>query len=177
MTHGSVSYGDLSPGTITGMENFKDFECSDPEFEDYLRVSALYDQDAGMGRTYVFRYEGRIVGYIVLAMAHLPGAEQAHLNIDTYGTVPALLISHLATHKRYERRGIGRNMVLWAINYARKAAKNMGCRIVLVGSKPDVLEFYEKLEFVHADTETDIPNTMYFDIQNAAVRGRSEAGS
>ena len=56
------------------------FRRSDPEFEEYLRVSALYDQNAGMGRTYAFMHEGRIAGYVVLAAAHVPDTEQKYLN-------------------------------------------------------------------------------------------------
>ena len=154
MTRKPIPYDQLRPTNITGVEDFSDFKCSDPEFEEYLRVSALYDQNAGMGRTYAFMHEGRIVGYVVLAAADVPDKEQKRLNIDTYGSVPALLISHLATHEQYERRRVGRNMVLWSIGYAKNLAKNIGCRIVLVGAKPDVSGFYEKMGFVHAGAKT-----------------------
>ena len=173
MTHKPIPYDQLLPTNITGVEDFSDFKCSDPEFEEYLRVSALYDQNAGMGRTYAFMHEGRIVGYVVLAAAAVPDREQKRLNIDTYGSVPALLISHLATHEQYERRRVGRNMVLWSIGYAKNLAKNIGCRIVLVGADPGVEEFHEKIGFVRAaaqagaggpDSGNDIPNMMYFDL-------------
>lgn len=171
MAREPIGHDQLCPQRMTGTENFGDFMCSDPEFEEYLRVSALYDQNAGMGRTYAFMHEGRIAGYIVLAAAHVPDTEQKYLSIDTYGPVPGLLISHLATHREYERRGVGRNMVLWAIDYARDLAENIGCRIVVVGADPKVAEFYEKIGFVHAAAQaggagsgSDIPNLLYFDL-------------
>ena len=60
------------------------------------------------------------------------------------------LTSHLATHREYERRGVGGNTVLWAIGYAGDLAENIGCRMVAVGADPEVSEFYEKSGFVHA---------------------------
>lgn len=165
MAASTIPYNELHTREITGMENLADFKCSKPAFAEYLRVTSVYDQDAHMGRTYVFVYKGRNVGYVVLAMAHLSKSEQKNLGIDTYGDVPALLISHLATHKEYERRGIGRNMVVWTIRYAKIISKQIGCRVVLVKSDPDVVRFYERLKFVHATLETDDQSTMYFDIK------------
>ena len=99
MAREPIGHDQLCPQKITGTENLGDFRCSDPEFEEYLRVSALYDQSVGMGRTYAFMHEGLIAGYIVLAAAHVPDTEQKRLNIDTYGPVPGLVISHLARTK------------------------------------------------------------------------------
>lgn len=150
---------------MTGTENLSNFRCSKPEFDEYLRVQALYDQNEHMGQTIIFIHEQQIVGYVVLAMAHMPSAERTMLKIDSHGSVPVLLVSHLATHKQYERRNIGRNMLLWPINYAKEISHSIGCRAVLVKSHPDVVEFYQKNGFVHASTETSSPNTLYFDIK------------
>lgn len=157
---------------MAGTENFADFRCSDPAFEEYLRVSALYDQNAGMGRTYTFMHEGRIAGYIVLAAAHVPDTEQKHFNIDTYGPVPGLLISHLTTHQECERRGVGRNMVLWAIDYARKLAENVGRRIVVVGADPEVAEFYEKIGFVRAAAQAGAGGAAVMAVDSGCRKGR-----
>ena len=150
LTANTISYDSLQPRKVEGIENFRDFKCSKHEFEEYLQVTATYDQNAQMRQTYVFMYNGVIVGYVALAMSDVPAKEQKRLNIDTYGTVPALWISHLATHKQYERRGIGRNMILWAIKYARIMSKRIGCRVVLVNSQTDVVDFYKKNGFVYA---------------------------
>lgn len=163
----AIRYDQIRPRSIAEFEDFGGFACSKPEFAEYLKVDAYYDQDARMGRTYVFEHEGRIVGYVVLAMAHMPVTEQQHLNISTYGTVPALLISHLATHEQYERRGVGKNMLLWAISYGDQISDSVGCRAVIVSSDADVVDFYKKSGFVHGTESADIPNMMYFDIKNA----------
>lgn len=157
----SIPYSELKSRKMTGMESLKEFECSKPAFEEYLRVTALYDQNSHMGQTHLFMYREQIVGYVVLAMAYMSRPAQKRLGIDTYGDVPALLISHLATHKEYERRGICKNMVSWATRYAKRTSKNIGCRVVLVRSDPDVVGFYEKIGFTHATTKTDAQSSSF----------------
>lgn len=93
------------------------------------------------------------------------------------------LTSYLATHREYERRGVGGNTVLLAIGYAGNFAENTGCWMVAVGADPEVAEFYEKIGFVHATAgvpgsgsgalsrlkrrctaKRGIPNMPYFDL-------------
>ena len=123
-----------------------EFKCSKPEFAEYLAVHAMYDQIHRIGQPYVFDYENKIVGYIVLSMDRLEEKKQV-LDIDTFGNIPALLVGRLATDVRYERRGVGRYMMMWAITRAIKMSREVGCRAVLVNSEPDVVGFYEKLTF------------------------------
>lgn len=68
MTRSSIPYDQLRWHNIAGVEDFSSFKCSKPEFEEYLRVTALYDQGKQTGQTYAFTYEGQVVGYAVLAI-------------------------------------------------------------------------------------------------------------
>ena len=89
----------------------------------------------------------------------------------------------MATHREYERGGVDRNTVLWAIDYAGDLAENTDYGIVVVGADPEVAEFYEKIGFVHATAgvpgsgsgalsrlkrrfmvKKDTPNMLYFDL-------------
>ena len=134
----------IKPGTgdVPG-----DFRCKKPEFAEYINAIATYDQQQRMGRMYWAVRESKVVGYIVLAMGSMDKGRQVELGIDTYGPIPALLITRLATDERYERQGIGRYLTSHAYRLATKMAKNVGCRIVLANSEPDVVEFYEATGF------------------------------
>lgn len=140
------------------------FECTKPEFADHLRVMAFYDQRERIGQPYLFMRGGEIVGYVILAASHLDEEDQRSVGVDTHGTVPALLITYLATHKRHERRGIGRLMVSWSVLQARAISKSIGCRVVTVNSEPDVHGFYTKLGFARTSKQPDGGVTMYLDI-------------
>ncbi len=92
-------------------------------------------------------HDGKIVGYMMLAMGHVGKTQQAGLGIDAYGHLPAHVIARLATDERHERNGVGRRMVSFAISLATKMATDVGCRVVLANSEPDAVGFYKKMGF------------------------------
>lgn len=125
-----------------------DFRCRKPEFAEYLNADAPYDQQQRMGQMYWAVREGKIVGYMMLAMGHVGKGRQADLGIDTYGPVPALVIARLATDERHERNGIGRRMIYYAVSLAGRMALDAGCRVVLANSDRDAVGFYERMGFI-----------------------------
>lgn len=124
-----------------------DFRCKKHEFAEYLNASAAYDQRQRMGRMHWAVCGNKVVGYTVLALGSMDKGRQVDLGIDTYGPIPALLIARLATDERYERQGVGRYLISHAYRFATKMAENVGCRIVLANSEPDVVGFYEATGF------------------------------
>ena len=131
-----------------GWDAPSDFRCRKTEFAEYISVSAQYDRQQRMGRMYWAVRGDDVVGYMVLSMGSASMERQEDLGIDSYGPVPSLTIAYLATDKRYERQGVGSLMVSYAIMLARRMAADVGCRVVLADSEPDVVEFYEKMGFV-----------------------------
>lgn len=124
-----------------------DFRCRKTEYAKYLYIDAAYDQQQRMGQLYWAIRNGEIVGYVMLAMGYVDKERQADLGIDTYGHIPALVITRLATDERYERQGIGRHMASYAIDIAGSMALGIGCRLVFANSDPDAVGFYEKMGF------------------------------
>ena len=125
-----------------------EFKCQKPEFAEYLSIDSIYDRQEKMGRMYWAIHNGKIVGYMMLAMGHVVKERQADLGIDTYGHVPALVIARLATDERHERQGVGKHMISYAISLAGKMALDVGCRVVLANSDPDAVGFYERMGFM-----------------------------
>lgn len=121
-----------------------DFRCRKPEFAEYLDVDAAYDQQQRMGQMYWAIRNGEILGYMMLALGHAVEERQADLGIDTYGNLPALVITRLATDERHERQGIGRQMTSHAIEIAGRMALDAGCRIILANPDRDAAGFYKK---------------------------------
>ena len=146
--------------THVGLNGFK---CSNPYFEEYLKIHAHDEENKHVSKTWIFIYKGVIVGYITIAMAHVEQTMHKDLKMDVHGNVPALLIGYLATHKDYERNGIGTSMVMWAISRAVKYSKEIGCRVVILNPETGVDGFYEKLGFAHVQREED--DTMFIDIK------------
>lgn len=161
--------GKINPRRMTWDDASAGFQCSKPEFAEYFAVQAMYDQTHQIGQPYVFDHEGLIVGYLVLAMDRLDMNKEI-LGIDAFGNIPALLIGHLATDARHERRGVGSAMVEWSIAHARRLSYIVGCRVVAVNSELDVVGFYEKLGFKKISKGYIIPDDrstvdMYIDVK------------
>ena len=159
---------DVAEMSLTLLDELDDrggFVCRNPEFTGYLKVGASYDMKVQMGLTYLARHNKQVVGFMTLAMAHLDRAEQRTLGIDTYGNIPVLAITALATDKRYERRGVGRYTVNSAILLATDMAKQVGCRAIYLNADPDAVGFYEKLKFEPLPYSPDAGGPpMYFDL-------------
>lgn len=92
-------------------------------------------------------HNGKIVGYMMLAMGHISKEQQEGLGIDAYGHMPSPVIARLATDVRYERQEVGKHMASFAIELAIKMAAEVGCRVVYANSDPDAVGFYEKMGF------------------------------
>ena len=160
-----IDMAELSLSPLGELDNRGGFVCRNPEFTDCLETGAAYDMKARMGLTYLARHNKQVVGFMTLAMAHLDMSEQPTFGIDTYGNIPVLAITALATDSRYERRGVGRYMVNNAMVLAADISKQVACRALYLNSHPDAVGFYRKLKFKalpHSPSVSEPP--MYFDL-------------
>ena len=142
-----------------------DFISSKEQFTEYFQVHAYNDQKEQTGQTWVFMHSGKIVGFTTIAMAYMKKSECEELAIDSFGNIPALLIGHLATHKDFERQGIDKYMVSWAINKAIDYSESIGCRLVILNPESDVIDFYKKRGFAYVPPDDGESASMFFDIK------------
>ena len=90
---------------------------------------------------------GKVVGFVTLAMGHLPKENTNEAKPDSrYPTIPGLLIGQLAAHKDYN--GMGTMLLDFVINHAIDLTKKVGCRIVYVHSVEGKDGWYEKNGFI-----------------------------
>ena len=59
-------------------------------------------------------------------------------------------IARLATHKDFERQGIGQFMINESFIRAHDLTRDVGCCVITVDAKVDAIGFYEKYAFVRA---------------------------
>ena len=136
----------------------KTFESSDPEFTDYYQVQSQYDLREGLARTYLLKADGRVVGYVSLAMSHLQKESTEQMQAkESDGNIPALLISHLSTHKEHLREGIGTKLVDESLRIAVKHSEYIGCKYLMLNPQDDdgVRKFYEAYGFTYVSNEKD----------------------
>jgi predicted N-acetyltransferase YhbS len=109
-----------------------------------------------------------LVGYITLTTDIIRKEEvrvEGRISVP-YKEYPAIKIARLAVDKKYERRGVGRFLLLIAVGKAFDIANEVGCRFITVDSKPDSIGFYKKgggFELAKGHQDKMYP-TMYLDI-------------
>jgi len=128
------------------------FDCSKNDelgLNEFVHKEALKYQQEGMGVTYLFYRDAKIVGYITVAMGAIK-TKETELQIDNYekASYPALFLGRLAVDNTEREKGIGNHLIDYCIDFALKSKKRVGCRfIVLVTKGERRIKFYEKNDF------------------------------
>jgi len=139
------------------------FSCGSRELDSYLRRHALPNSRAGVSATHVFVDEtGRILGYVTLAATSVRATE-----LPTYSPslglpgfpLPALLIARLAVDTSSRRRGLGTDLVGFAMAEALVLHARVGCVGVMVDAKKSAVGFYARAGFT--PTEQAEPEPRY----------------
>ncbi len=152
-----------------GTDPDPNFDCRNPEFNDYYRVASYSDMEEGLNRTW--RHigdEGAALVHISVAAAHLrPGRDPALRGMG-YGNIPAPLAGCLATDKGHERQGVAAKLLLWSIEEAMRLSERIGCRIVMLNplDDPDTMRFYRNLGFRYMPAGNGEDDVFYIDIQD-----------
>ena len=129
-----------------------DFESDVKEFTDYYHRDSIQDMLDWLVRMYVIKRNSQVLGYVTLAMARLRSdATEKIKELRVNENIPALLISHLAVHKDFQRRKIGTKLLDLVFELVPKLQKRAGCRYVMLSPRDDsgVMAFYENYGFEH----------------------------
>jgi GNAT superfamily N-acetyltransferase len=148
-----ILFEELSFEIIHPDINLSFFRCRNAELLEFLTVDALPSQTKRLSVTRLAIYEDQVVGFFTLVNDCIEAKAIGETDGDPeypYAKYPALKIARLATHKDYEGRDIGTNMLLKTLIIMRRLSDYVGCRIITVDSKPESVEFYEKFGFKNA---------------------------
>ncbi len=162
------SYDELQIVPYTKRHDVSGFESTSPELDEFLKEDALKNQEELISKTYLCCHFNQLVGYVafttdIIRKKDVREEEQIEVPYKEY---PAIKIARLAVDKKYERRGVGRFLLLAAVGKALKISDEVGCRFITVDSKQDSIEFYEKsggFKLIKGYEKRNYP-TMYFDV-------------
>ena len=126
------------------------FTCDDGDemgLNEFYHKEAFEYQDERLGITHQFRYFGRVVGFVTLAMStiertKIPEEDQLSLRQKVY---PALLIGRLASHNDCRRKGVGSYICRWCIGFAVEISQKVGCRYVVLETIEKRVGWYQGL--------------------------------
>ena len=164
-----VSYDELSIIPLSKRYKLDSFCSTSVELNDFLKNNALKDQENLTSRTYLCFWKRNLTGFITLVADTLE--VQAVNDIDRvddypYRRYPCVKIARLAVDRKFEKRGIGRFLLLASIGKVLSICDKIGCRFITVDSKPESIGFYEKHNFkvVEMYRHNEFPK-MYLDMR------------
>ena len=166
-----ITHTELRIKSLREEDDLASFCSTSDELNDFLKSDALKAQNDLISRTYLCYWKVSLTGFVTLTTDTIGYnlIEQSD-GIDgyVYRKYPAIKIARLAVDKRYKRRGIGQNLLFWAVGKAYEVSKQIGCRYITVDAKRESLDFYLKYEFkiVKKHEDRDFP-PMYFNLYSA----------
>jgi GNAT superfamily N-acetyltransferase len=128
------------------------FECGQPNLDRWLRTYAGQSQRRDVARTFVVvDQEWRVVGYYTLVAAeveHGAASPAVLAGVSRHFPIPVCLIARLAVDKRWQGRGLGRDLLRDAMRRALAASEQIGMRAVVVDAiDEEAARFYRRRGF------------------------------
>jgi GNAT superfamily N-acetyltransferase len=127
------------------------FACGEPSLDVFLERYAWQNQRRHhLGVTYVAVDDAtrRVVGYFTVAMAAVAPSDAGERRAPgSYSHVPALRIARLAVDHRFQRTGIGSELLHAALRLALAESDRAGCGGVLVDALTEAVAFYARFGF------------------------------
>lgn len=122
----------------------------------FLRKHAQQYHSQNICKTYVLVEKGeiRVFGYVSLVCSQIELVGKDLIPGFPYEGAPCLKIVRLAIDKSLQGKGLGIGLVNWCISVAsQRIMPHVGCRFLVVDSKPESIDFYKDRGFTLLDTQ------------------------
>ena len=153
---------------LSEKEDLSSFFCTDADLNEYFHQDALKDHQNLYSVTHLVKSHEKIIGFFTLVTdtIQLDWVDESLFPDFDYRKLPAVKIARLATHRDYERRGIGKYMIIDIFRRVSNVTLDIGCCVITVDAKRDAVGFYEKYAFrkvaIHLKQDTEV---MYLNIK------------
>ena len=137
---------------LLGAQHRRDgFDCGEAALNDFLMRQAGQQQRRGFGKTYVALAEDgmTVTGFITVSAGQIATASlPSQLKLPRY-PAPMLRIGRLAVDVRHQGKGVGQDLLAFALRLAVEFSQRVGMYAVVVDAKHDKAKaFYLKLGFI-----------------------------
>lgn len=138
--------------TFSSILDRSDFSCGNADLDDWLKTKAGQNQRRHNTRTFVaLDPDGRrVIGYYATTTYRLDRDEAA----TAFGTgkktypVPAVLLARLAVDREWAGRGVGRQLLVHALDGIGTASRAVGFEVVVVHAVDEgAVTFYARYGF------------------------------
>ena len=126
------------------------FASGNPDLDRFFQRFAGQNQFRHhLGVTYIAVAEDRILGFVTVAPSEIEIdalTEERRRQLPRY-PLPVLRVARLAVAEHAQGCGIGKALLRFALDLARRTAEEVGCIGVVVDAKPDAQAFYRHYGF------------------------------
>jgi GNAT superfamily N-acetyltransferase len=135
------------------------FECGRDQLDRWLRAYAGRGQRRDTARTFVVCRQGKpdVVGYYTLVASQVEGSEatsEAQRGTSKHFPIPVCLIARLAVDRSEQGIGLGRSLLLDALQRTERASRSVAMRAVLVHAlDEEAAAFYAHFGFKPASAD------------------------
>lgn len=127
----------------------KNFSCGVDDLDFFLQRYAKRNHKKGSGKTFVFLEDEAITGYYTISMGSIDFENLPEkLNLPKY-PIPVARIGRLAVSKESQRKGLGKALLIDALNRVYHASESVAAYAIVVEAKDEKAKaFYEHHEFI-----------------------------
>ncbi|WP_295405306.1 GNAT family N-acetyltransferase [uncultured Thiocystis sp.] len=126
------------------------FASGNPDLDRFFQRFAGQNQFRHhLGVTYIAVAEDGILGFVTVAPSEIEIdalTEERRRQLPRY-PLPVLRVARLAVAEHAQGCGIGKALLRFALDLARRTAEEIGCIGVVVDAKPDAQAFYRRYGF------------------------------
>lgn len=140
------------------------FDCGDAALNEFLQRQAGQQQRRGFGKTYVAVGEdgGTVIGFVTISAGQIATTSLASQSKLPRYPAPILRIGRLAVDVRHQGKGIGQDLLAFALRLAVEFSQRVGLYAVVVDAKHDKAKaYYVKLGFIAC---VDSPLCLYLPV-------------
>lgn len=147
----STRFGAVEP--LGPQHNVDRFECGREQLDRWLRAYAGQGQRRDTARTFVACRQGEteVVGYYTLVASQVEQSEatdDVQRGTSEHFPIPVCLIARLAVDRSEQGAGLGRSLLLDALQRTERASRSVAMRAVLVHAlDKEAAEFYTHFGF------------------------------
>jgi GNAT superfamily N-acetyltransferase len=135
---------------------FDRFDCRQPDLNAWLLKYALQNQSANAAQTYVALAASVVVGYYSLSVGqveHSRAPARLQKGLARH-PIPIMLLARLAVDSAWQKRGVGRALLVDAVVRTALAADIAGIRALAVHAKDEeARRYYERYDFIASYTD------------------------
>ena len=137
---------------LLGKEHSRDgFDCGDAALNEFLQRQAGQQQRRGFGKTYVALADDgvSVIGFVTVSAGQVATSVlSSQAKLPRY-PAPVLRIGRLAVDARHQGKGLGQDLLAFALRLSVEFSQRVGLYAVVVDAKHGKAKaFYVKLGFI-----------------------------